>query len=184
VLSGSILILTVALIAGCAWRPSGFSLGGGMLGGSQSTADVSAQASNESTGSVPVAAPAPTRMSIAAAKPVDAYVLLGGRIKTCWFNADAPLLPEHVYRADVSPDGSKVQITIHKKIELGRGGVSTYAIDFNQQGGYTIVTTENRGMPPELAAKMAFDIDRWRRGETNCSKQMPKAVTASAPAPR
>lgn len=176
--------MAVVLIAGCAWRPSGFSLGGGMLSDGQSTADVSAQASNESTGSVPVAAPAPTRMSIAAAKPVDAYVLLGGRIKTCWFNADAPLLPEHVYRADVSPDGSKVQITIHKKIELGRGGVSTYAIDFNQQGGYTIVTTENRGMPPELAAKMAFDIDRWKRGETNCSKQMPKAVTASGSAPR
>jgi len=184
VLSGSILILTVALITGCAWRPSGFSLGGGMLGGGQSTANASAQASNESTGSVLVAAPAPTRMSIAAAKPVDAYVLLGGRIKTCWFNADAPLLPEHVYRADVSPDGSKVQITIHKKIELGRAGVSTYAIDFNQQGSYTIVTTENHGMPPELAAKMKFDIDRWKRGETNCSKEMPKAVTASAPAPR
>jgi hypothetical protein len=39
-------------------------------------------------------------------------------------------------------------------------------------------------MPPELAAKMQFDIDRWKRGETNCSKEMPKAVTASAPAPR
>jgi hypothetical protein len=155
-----------------------------MLGGGKSTADASAQASNESTGSVPTATPAPTRMSIAAAKPVDAYVLLGGRIKTCWFNADAPLLPEHVYRADVSPDGSKVQITIHKKIELGLAGVSTYAIDFNQEGGYTIVTTQNRGMLPELAAKMQFDIDRWKRGEKNCSKQMPKAVTASAPTPR
>ena len=65
-------------------------------------------------------------MSIAAAKPVDAYVLLGGRIKTCWFNADAPLLPEHVYRANVSPDGSKVQITIHKKIELGRVGLRVF----------------------------------------------------------
>ena len=123
-------------------------------------------------------------MSIAAAKPVDAYVLLGGRIKTCWFNADAPLLPEHVYRADVSPDGSKVQITIHEKIALGRAGVSTYAIDFNQDGGYTIVTTQNRGMTPELAVKMQFDIERWKRGQTNCIKEMPKAVTASAPAPR
>src|SRR5262249_18817886 len=165
-------------------RHTSFPRGGGRLGGGPPPADASAQASNESTGSVQVAAPAPPRMSIAAAKPVDAYVLLGGRIKTCWFNADAPLLPEHVYRADVSPDGRKVQITIHKKIELGRAGASNYAIDFNQQGGYTIVTMENRGMPPELAAKMQFDIDRWKRGETNCSKKMPKAVTASAPAPR
>ena len=108
-------------------------------------------------------------------------MLLGGRIKSCWFNADAPLLPNHVYRADVSPDGSKVQITIHQRQNLGRAGLSTYAIDFKQEGSYTVVTTENRKMTPELAAKMQFDIDRWKRGETNCSKEMPK-VTAAAPA--
>ena len=102
-------------------------------------------------------------------------MLLGGRIKSCWFNADAPLLPNHVYRADVSPDGSKVQITIHEKKALGRAGLSTYAIDFSSEGTYTVVTTENRKMPPELAAKMQFDIDRWKGGETNCSKEMPKA---------
>ncbi len=46
-----------------------------------------------------------------------------------------------------------------------------------------MVTTQNRSMPPELAAKMQYDIDRWKRGETNCSKAMPK-VTAAAPAQR
>jgi len=155
-------------------RTSGLSLGSGVLGGG------SQEAAEESTGAVPVAAPVPTRIAIAAAKPVDAYVMLGGRIKTCWFNADAPLLPNHVYRADVSPDGDKVQITIHQKVALGRPGLQTYAIDFSQQGAYTVVTTQNRSMPPELAAKMQYDIDRWKRGETNCSKEMPK-VTAAAP---
>jgi hypothetical protein len=170
-------------MAGCGWRPGGLSLGGRLLGGG-SASDTSAEAASESTGAVPAVPAVPaSRMAIAAAKPVDAYVLLGGRIKTCWFNADAPLLPDHVYRADVSPDGSKVQITIHKKIALGRAGVSTYAIDFKQEGAYTIVATQNRSMTPELAAKMAFDIGRWKRGETNCSKQMPKAI-ATAPAPR
>ena len=132
---------------------------------------------------MPVAAPTTSRLSIATAKPVDAYVLLGGKIKSCWFNADAPLLPNHVYRADVSPDGSKVQITIHDKQALGRAGLSTYAIDFRQEGAYTVVTTENRKMSPELAAKMQYDIDRWKRGETNCSREMPK-VTAAVPATR
>jgi hypothetical protein len=183
VLLGFISALAVAFIAGCGWRPGGLSLGGGLLGGG-SASDSSAEAASESTGAVPAVPAVPaSRMAIAAAKPVDAYVLLGGRIKTCWFNADAPLLPNHVYRADVSPDGSKVQITIHQKIALGRAGVSTYAIDFKQEGAYTIVTKQNRSMAPELAAKMAFDIDRWKRGETNCSKQMPKAI-ATAPAPR
>jgi hypothetical protein len=169
------LVVTTVMIEGCGIRTSGLSLGSGLFGsGSQ-------EAAQETTSAVPVAQPAPTRMAIATAKPVDAYVMLGGRIKTCWFNADAPLLPNHVYRADVSPDGDKVQITIHQKIALGRAGLSTYAIDFRQEGPYTVVTTQNRSMPPELAAKMQYDIDRWKRGETNCSKAMPK-VTAAAPA--
>ena len=95
-----------------------------------------------------------SRMAIAGSRAVDVYVELGGRIKSCWFNADAPLLPNYVYRARVSADGSKVQITIHEKEALGRPGLSTYAIDFREEGNYTVVSTENRKMPPDLAAKM------------------------------
>ena len=108
-------------------------------------------------------------------------MLLGGRIKSCWFNADAPLLPNHVYRAKVSADGSKVQITIHEKEALGRPGLSTYAIDFREEGNYTVVSTENRKMPPDLAAKMQFDIARWKRGETNCSRAMPPVAASTSP---
>jgi hypothetical protein len=123
-----------------------------------------------------------SRVSIARAKPIDAYVLLGGRIKKCWFNPVAPLLPDHVYRADVSPDSSKVKITVHEKQNLGRAGASTYAIDFRQEGPSTVIVTENRKMTPELAAKMQYDIDRWKRGEPDCNKVMPPAIPA-APAP-
>ena len=118
-------------------------------------------------------------MAVAASRPFDTYVLLGGRIKSCWFNADAPLLPNHVYRANVSADGSKVQITIHEKEALGRPGLSTYAIDFRDEGNYTVVSTQNQSMPPELAAKMQFDIVRWNRGETNCSRAMPQASAST-----
>lgn len=149
----------------------------GSLGGGPSS-----EASYENTSAIPVA---PTRrMSIGNSKPVDAYVLLGGRIKSCWFNIVKPLLPDHVYRANVSPDGSKVQITIHQKQALGRAGLSTYAIDFKQEGAHTVVTTENRKMPPELAAKMQYDIDRWKGAETNCNREMPPVATASSPPPR
>ena len=152
------MALALASVAGCGLRASSF--GGGWLG--RSGSDSSIAASSESTSAVP--ALTASRVSIAAAKPVDAYVLLGGRIKSCWFNADVPLLPDHVYRADVSADGSKVQITIHQQQALGRPGLSTYAIDFKQEGSATVVTTENRKMPPDLAAKMQYDIDRWKRG--------------------
>jgi hypothetical protein len=162
-----LIVGTAALAVGCGLRVGGF-------GSSRATSE----ASYESTSAVP--AVNSSRMSIAASKPVDAYVLLGGRIKSCWFNATDPLLPNHVYRANVSPNGSKVQITIHQKLALGRPGLSTYAIDFQQEGPATVVSTQNRKMSPELAAKMQYDIDRWKRGEPNCSKEMPP-VAAAAP---
>lgn len=146
----------------------------GGLGGSSGAGDPS----YENTAAVTPAAT--SRISLGTSKPVDAYVQLGGRIKTCWFNATDPLLPNHVYRANVSPNGSKVQITIHEKMNLGRAGLSTYAIDFRQEGPGTVVSTENRKMPPELAGKMQYDIDRWKRGETECNKVMPP-VAAAAP---
>ena len=169
-------VLMLVFTAGCSVRPSSFS---GAWLGSGATSTASIGSANESTGAVPAAAT--RRLSVATSKPVDAYVLLGGRIKTCWFNAANPLLPNHVYRADVSPSGRMVQIVIHEKLALGRAGNATYAVDFKEEDGYTVVRTYNRKMPPVLAAKMQYDIDRWKGGETNCSKVMPK-VAAAAPA--
>jgi hypothetical protein len=158
--SGIALALAAVWLAGC---------------GARSGASLSAsEASDDMTGSVPAAKS--SRVSIASAKPVDAYVMLGGRIKTCWFNPDHPLLPNHVYRADVSPDGSKVEITIHERRNLGRAGRTTYDIEFHQEGKYTVVTTQNLSMTPEMAAKMQYDINRWKSGDTNCSNNMPKTA--------
>ena len=171
---GLVAWLALVPLGGCGLSPSGF--GGAWLGSGDDSA-TSLRASNESTGAVP--AVPPSRRSIAASEPIDAYVALGGRIKTCWFNAVDPLLPNHVYRADVSPNGSKVEITIHQRLPLGRPGVATYAIDFRQEGAYTTVTATNLMMPPNLAAKMQYDIDRWKRGDTNCNKAMPKTAAAS-----
>jgi hypothetical protein len=111
---------------------------------------------------------------------MDVYVAMGGIIKRCWFNPVDGILPKYVYRADVSPSGSKVQISVHNKIELGRAGGMTYLIDFKQSGPSTVITTQNLKMPPDLSGKMQFDINRWKGGATDCSKQMP-AVTAEAP---
>jgi hypothetical protein len=109
---------------------------------------------------------------------------MGGRIKRCWFNATDPLLPNYVYRADVSPSGSKVTITVHQRADLGRAGLLTYIIDFKQAGGGTVITTENRTMPPNLAAKMQYDINRWQRGQSDCSKTMPVTASAKAAKPK
>ena len=177
-----VAVLMLLFVAGCGTRPGDYAaswLGSDPAGGT------SLRASHENTSAVP-AAPA-RRTSIATSMPVDAYVVLGGRIKSCWFNASHPLLPQHVYRADVSPSGRKVQITIHQKQALGRAGVIAYAIFFKEEGPYTVVLTQNRGMPSNLAAKMKYDIERWQHGESNCSRVMPKTAmpkSAAAPAAR
>ena len=169
------MLLVAGMLSGC-----GMSLGSFSLGGSSSVG--TSLAEEEATGSTGGARPA--NVSVTRAKPVDAYVVMGRRIKSCWFNATDPLLPDHVYKADVSPNGSKVQITVHEKLKLGRPGLSTYAIDFRQEGPSTLVTTQNRKMPPELAAKMQYDIDRWKRGEANCSREMPKTAAVPTAATR
>jgi hypothetical protein len=166
------LLLIAGLLSGCGVSLSSFSL--------ESSSGTSL-AEEEATGST--ADVRPTNVSVTRSRPLDAYVVMGGRIKRCWFNATDPLLPNHVYRADVSPGGGKVTITVHQRADLGRAGLSTYAIDFKQQGPSTVITTENRRMPPELAAKMQYDIDRWQRGASNCNRTMPPVASAPAAAP-
>ena len=93
------------------------------------------------------------------------------------------LLPNHVYRADVSPGGGKVQITVHQTRRSRTRGPITYVIDFKRQGPSTVITTENRRMPPKLAAKMQYDIDRWQRGASDCNRKMPAVQSALGRSP-
>ena len=145
-------------------------------GGGSGSADVPTAAVDDTTGATQAKTASVSRL-----KPLDAYVILGGDIKRCWFNANKPLLPDYVYRADVPADGSKVLITIHDRANLGRAGMSTYAIDFKQDGVSTIVTTENRKMPPEIAERMQADINRWKLGDATCSGGWPKVTAAAKP---
>jgi hypothetical protein len=156
-----VIVLSAGLIGGCS-----------ALKGSD---DSAALASGENP------PPPPTKISLANSKPLDVYVVMGGNIKRCWFNAVDPLLPDHVYRADVSPSGLTATVTVHQRANLGRPGLRTYVIDFKQVGASTVITTENIKMTPELAAKMEYDLNRWKRGASNCSKEMP--ATAEAPPP-
>src|SRR6186997_3122766 len=103
------LLLIAGMLSGCGVSLSSFSLGSSSVGTSL--------AEEEATGST---GDRPANVSVTRAEPLDAYVVMGRRIKSCWFNATDPLLPNHVYRADVSPGGGKVQISVHQKIELGR----------------------------------------------------------------
>src|SRR5512132_3819831 len=151
------LLLVAAMLSGCGVSLGSFGIGGG--GGGTSLAE------EEATGST--GAPLAANVAVTSVRPLDTYVVMGGRIKRCWFNATDPLLPNYVYRADVSPSGSKVTITVHQRADLGRAGLLTYIIDFKEAGASTVITTENRMMPPNLASRMQYDINRWQRGQSD-----------------
>ena len=160
--SGLVLLVAAVMLPGCSVNLSTFGIGGGGAGTSLTEEDKTG-----ATGAV--------NFSATRSNPFDAYIVMGGLIKRCWFNATDPLLPDHVYRADVSPGGGKVKITVHQRARLGRAGLIAYVIDFEQSGPSTVITSENRKMPSDLAAKMQYDINRWQRGQVDCDKTMPKA---------
>ena len=67
-----------------------------------------------------------------------------------------------------------MKISIHdKKDARGLAGDVAYSIDIADRDGATVITTKNRTMTPSQAAKMQYDINRWKSGQTNCSRELP-----------
>lgn len=116
------------------------------------------------------AASAASGLSLPGTKPIDAYLLLGGKIKTCWFNPTGPLLPYHMYRADVSPEGETAKIGVYEMTRQKRPGAIAYLIVLQEERGYASVKTQNRKMPQEVAARLRYDVERWTRGDGSCRK--------------
>jgi hypothetical protein len=96
-----VLLLAAAMLQGCGFGISSLSLVGSSTGTSL--------AEEEATGSD--ADTRPTNVSLTKSNPLEAYIAVGGTIKRCWFNATDPLLPNHVYRADVSPGVYRILAT-------------------------------------------------------------------------
>ena len=78
------LLLIAGLLSGCGVSLSSFSLGGSSVGTS-----LAEEEATGSTGDV-----RPTNVSVTRAEPLDVYVVMGRRIKSCWFNATDPLTAE------------------------------------------------------------------------------------------
>ncbi len=142
-------------------RPSGF--GGGWLG--SGIADgASIKASNESTSARAGSEPEPDvdrgveadRRLCSARRPHQELLVQCRRSAPARTTSTGPMSARAAARCR-SP-------SIRGR-HLGQAGLATYAIDFKQEGTFTVVRTANRNMPPDLAAKMQYDIERWKRGE-------------------
>lgn len=165
--TGLALALTAALLANCGKRSP------------EAARIASDDAAAETTSSLTeTAASAPSAgLSLPATKPIDAYLMLGGKIKTCWFNPTGPLLPYHMYRADVSPEGETAKIGVYEMTRQKRPGAIAYLIVLQEErGGYTSVKTQNRKMPQDAAARLRYDVERWARGDGSCHKAASASV--------
>jgi len=116
------------------------------------------------------ASAATSPLSLPGLKPIDVYLVLGGKIKTCWFNPTGPLLPYHMYRAEVSPEGDTAKIGVYEMTRQKRPGAIAYFIVLQEERGFTSVKTQNRKMPQEAAARLRYDVERWTRGDGSCRK--------------
>lgn len=113
-----------------------------------------------------------------------AYTMLGRQIKACWFNPADPVLPDHIYRAEVPATGApdpSTKIVIYTKAPDGRLGLRAYSIKLEPQGGGTAVTTENHKLDYPLAQKLTADVGYWIQGGNVCEGTAPAGTPALAP---
>lgn len=161
--TGLALALTASLLASCGKRSQPEAAR--VASASEATSSVGEPAGEAAA--TPASA-APTGLALRNTKPIDAYLVLGGKIKTCWFNPIQPLLPRHMYRADVSPDGDNAKIAVYEMTREKRPGAIAYLIVLQQEPGYTSVKTQNRKMPQDASARLRHDVERWTHGDGSC----------------
>lgn len=113
-----------------------------------------------------------------------AYTILGRQIKACWFNPADPVLPEHIFRAEVPATGAPdptTRIIVYTKAPDGRLGLKAYTVSLERQGSGTAITTENHKLDYPLAQKLSADVGYWIQGGSTCNNG-PSQSSGSAPA--
>ena len=110
--------------------------------------------------------------SIVQGSPTDAYAKVARGALRCWFGADGPLKPTHVFHAEAkSPaDGGSAEMVLHEKddAQRDRRGSRAFRVTFLPEGfGAKVVATILK-MDRHLADVMARDVDDWAKGGDDC----------------
>lgn len=130
-------------------------------------------------------APAEVALIVAGA-PTDVYALVARGALKCWFGADGPLKPTHVFHAETeSPaKGGAADMVLHDRDESMRDkrGARAFRVSFASAPGGARVAVSVPRMEEQLARVMAKDVFAWARGGTDCEvrKQMPAQLTPVA----
>ena len=118
-------------------------------------------------------------VSIVPGSPTDVYALVARGALRCWFGADGPLKPTHVFHAEAeSPaKGGAAEMVVHERDETLRDkrGARAFRVSFAGEPAGVRVTVAMPKMEQQLALLMVKDVEAWAKGGTDCEvrKHMP-----------
>jgi hypothetical protein len=126
----------------------------------------------------------PQRLSFGAPKDVEKAIL--DKMKLCWMSAPDGVLAGAKYEAgpavlDTGSGPSEIElITVYAP---GRTD-QNFNVEFHRFNDNTLISTRNRGFPPQLAAVLKRDVETWILERPGCDN--PDATDAdlkNAPTP-
>lgn len=103
----------------------------------------------------------------------EIYSRIARGVLGCWFGANGPLKPTHIFHADLPPadKGSPAEIVIHERDQISGNprGLKAMRITLAPRSETTIaVQVEPVRFPGESGQKMRASIERWAGGEPAC----------------
>ncbi|MBX9592229.1 MAG: hypothetical protein K2X43_23295 [Hyphomonadaceae bacterium] len=109
--------------------------------------------------------------------PTEVYALVARGALGCWFGAEGPLKPTHVFQAEADPPakGGAAEIVLHERDESARDkrGVRAYRMSFTTEPAGVRMQVSVLKMEPQLAALMSKDAEVWAKGGTGCQLRRP-----------
>jgi hypothetical protein len=116
--------------------------------------------------------------------PTAVYALVARGALQCWFGADGPLKPTHVFEAEAEPPakGGGAEITLYERDEALRDkrGARALRVAIASSSDSVRVGTTVIRLDPQTAQHMVKDVEIWARGGSGCEL---RAHMQPSPAP-
>jgi hypothetical protein len=122
---------------------------------------------------LPVAGQEPTRTTlIAKSTPTGVYEIVARGALGCWFGANGPLKPTHVFHAEADPPaaGGAAEIVLHERDTAypDQRGPRAFRVTFAGTPGGAQVGIANLKMATPLGDAMTKDVETWAAGGEGC----------------
>jgi hypothetical protein len=109
---------------------------------------------------------------IAPGTPTGVYALVARGALGCWFGADGPLKPTHVFEAAAEPpaNGGAAEIVLYERDESLRDkrGARAFRVAFATSSASVRVGVTAIRMEPQLGKLMIKDVEVWAQGGSGC----------------